>query len=93
MREIGGNTERLVFSSPSVRFGLGFALSIRETDSARDLGAGFWGAGVSAAADFATLGGAFGACAAVRTGFGGSAGAAAILPLALVCLRLGAAGL
>ena len=97
MREIGGKTERLIFSSPSARF-LGFFWSISETDSGRALvedggvgGASTRRAGVStfAGAGFSTL--AEGV-AAVRAGFGAGSGALALL-VALTCLRFGAAAL
>lgn len=91
MREIGGNTERLTFSSSAVRFALGFAASMSETVSARDLGAGL-GGGVSTVTDFglSILGSVFTSDGAARGPFGA---AAVGLTGAFVCLRLGAAGL
>ena len=90
MREIGGNTVRLTFSSSAVRFARGFASSMRETVSPRVFGAGL-GAGVSTGADFglSILGSVFTSWVA-RGLFTVAAGD---LSGALVCLRLGAAGL
>ncbi len=91
IREIGGSTVRFTFSSSAVRFARGFASSISETVSARDLGAGL-GGGVSTAAGFglSILGSVFTAGVAARGLLGG---AAVDLAGALVCLRLGAAAL